>query len=354
MQTSSGINEQAIFLDTWLKTRDFFERLCDYNHAFRELRAVLNNEQVAGSLSLADVASMVNCPVADLVAIANGEDIQASPTLPLNYAGGDGAPDEVDSNETTTGYLDTRPIFDRGQEPLAEILKLLKSSPPESHLVIDAPFHPAPLRRLMQQRGYVSHARQISGEHWRCTFVPGVAPFRIAAIVSDGTATTGAILTGIADTLREEGFSLAGAVQDPESAEQQANVEHGMCDMDLLVLPDGKRFTITQNLGTQATSCRLDHQALEDVVALVDQRLDASTDLLILNKFGKREAEGAGFRQTIGHAIELGVPVIVAVNPAQRGALSDFAGDDLEYLPENLNAILNWCRRKGHCHVIED
>lgn len=72
--------------------------------------------------------------------------------------------------------------------------------------------------------------------------------------------------------------------------------------------------------------------------------MDASTDLLILNKFGKREAEGAGFRQIIGHAIELGIPVLVAVNPAQRDALSDFAGDDLEHLPENQDAILNWCR----------
>ena len=92
------------------------------------------------------------------------------------------------------------------------------------------------------------------------------------------------------------------------------------------------------------SSCRLDHQALEDVVALVDQRLDTSTDLLILNKFGKREAEGTGFRQTIAHAIEMGIPVLVAVNPAQRHTLSEFTGGDLEYLPGNQNTIMDWCR----------
>lgn len=347
MERASGINEHAIFLETWLANDGFYERLCDYNHAFGEFRAVLNNEQVAASLSLADVASMLNCPVADIIAIANGRDVEANPTLPLEYDNADADPGDSEGSEATTAFLDTRPIFERGQEPLEEILKLLASSPAGSRLVIDAPFHPAPLRRLMQQRGYGSHARQISSEHWRCTFAPDVAPIRLAAIVSDGTTTTGAILTDIADTLQAEGLKLAGAVQDPESAKRQADMEHGMCDMDLLVLPDGRRLAITQNLGSQATSCRLDHQALEEVVALVEQRLDASIDLLILNKFGKREAEGAGFRQIIGHAIELGVPVIVAVNPAQHDALSDFAGADLEHLPENRDVILNWCRRKG-------
>ena len=66
--------------------------------------------------------------------------------------------------------------------------------------------------------------------------------------------------------------------------------------------------------------------ALEQAVALTEQALDEGADLLIVNKFGKHEADGRGFRDTIGRALELGIPVLVGANKLNVEALVSFCG----------------------------
>jgi hypothetical protein len=41
---------------------------------------------------------------------------------------------------------------------------------------------------------------------------------------------------------------------------------------------------------------------LETLVGATQAALDNGADLLVINRFGKRETEGAGFRQVIGNA----------------------------------------------------
>jgi hypothetical protein len=66
--------------------------------------------------------------------------------------------------------------------------------------------------------------------------------------------------------------------------------------MELTVLPRGPALCISQDLGAGARGCQLDPGALERAVARVDMSLaEDAPELLIVNKFGKREAEGHGF-----------------------------------------------------------
>jgi hypothetical protein len=58
------------------------------------------------------------------------------------------------------------------------------------------------------------------------------------------------------------------------------------------VLPEGAILRISQVLGPQARGCRLVPAALETAVVLVVAGLSCGADLLIVNKFGKHEAEG--------------------------------------------------------------
>ncbi|MEM7120429.1 MAG: DUF2478 domain-containing protein [Pseudomonadota bacterium] len=163
----------------------------------------------------------------------------------------------------------------------------------------------------------------------------------IAAVLSDASTSAGLVLTKVARHLQRKGCRLAGAVQttDPQEARQ------GTCVMTLSVLPDGPELPIWQELGQHARGCRLDHEALEDVVGLVDRAIESTTDVLIINKFGKREGEGAGFRQTIARAIDLNIPVLVGINEAERQTFESFVGGAGHVLPARLDDVLLWYDR---------
>jgi len=360
MAATAALNSETLFLNAWMAREDLFDRLCAYNPAFKEFRRVLGNEEVARRLSLDDVAAMVDSPADDIAAIAGGRTLSPRPTQPLEGAPEDQAPDlDGSASPPRLQHLDARPIFDSGNEPLAAILAFMEAAGPADTLVIEAPFHPVPLRRLLARRGYRSQAEALAPDHWRCTFLPRAAKpstqvpedqtcrnaadlsYAIAAVASNGEGPTGLVLSKVAQQLQAEGHSLAGVVQI-----ETDRAPGRLCDMVLSVLPDGLRIDITQNLGRHARGCRLDQQALEDAVNRVDRSLDDHTQLLVINKFGKRESEGAGFRQTIARAVELGIPVLLGIGATERAALETYIGEDLIVLPEDADTILAWCHSR--------
>jgi nucleoside-triphosphatase THEP1 len=159
---------------------------------------------------------------------------------------------------------------------------------------------------------------------------------QIAYTMAPGRGDTDLLLSGLAETLAERGHATCGSVQ--------INTERGggPCDMDVSVLPNGPILRISQDLGTAARGCRLDPTALETAVGLVETRLKAGADLLIINKFGKHEADGRGFRTVIAEAIGLGIPVLVGVNALNLEAFQSFVGPDAVRLKPSEEAILAW------------
>ena len=135
---------------------------------------------------------------------------------------------------------------------------------------------------------------------------------KLAYTMSPVRGDTDLILAQLAANLSARGLRCCGAVQINTECP-----DAGPCDMDVKVIPGGEVLRISQSLGPGARGCRLDPSALETAVGQVAARLDAQTDLLIVNKFGKHEAEGRGFRDLIGAALEMDVPVLVGLN-AQR------------------------------------
>lgn len=152
----------------------------------------------------------------------------------------------------------------------------------------------------------------------------------------EGPGATDAFLSAMAAHLSSCGVRLAGTVQINTDRE----CGH-LCDMDLKLLPDGPEVRISQNLGTGSTGCRLDAGALEQAVAIARARL-GSADLLIVNKFGKHEAEGRGFRELIAEALAAGLPVLIGVNPQNFAAFQDFCGGAALALPAESGAIAGW------------
>lgn len=166
----------------------------------------------------------------------------------------------------------------------------------------------------------------------------------LAYTIAPGRGDIDLILAGLAGDLMARGLRLCGTVQiNTERADT------GPCDMDVRVLPDGPVLRISQDLGPSARGCRLDPEALETAVALVAARLGAGADLLIINKFGKHEAEGRGFRDVMAEAIALDVPVLVGLNGLNRDAFEEFAGGLATHLPSDRDALASWVEGVLQC-----
>ena len=145
------------------------------------------------------------------------------------------------------------------------------------------------------------------------------------------------LLTDFATHHLSLGTALAGVVQS-----NTACIGTHHCDMDARVLPDGPVIRISQSLGSAARGCRLDPAALEQTVAEVARRLSPETQLLLINKFGKHEAEGHGFRELIAEALSLGVPVLVGVNKTNLEAFLEFTGGCAKPLNPDSQTLLAW------------
>jgi len=159
----------------------------------------------------------------------------------------------------------------------------------------------------------------------------------LAYTMAPGRGDTDLILQRLAADLVARGLRCAGTVQI-----NSERVDAGPCDMDVRVLPDGPVLRISQDLGPSARGCRLDPSALETAVGLVSAHLSAGADVLIINKFGKHEAEGRGFRNVIADAVTRDIPVLVGLNTLNRAAFETFAGGMAVQLPPEQAALNLW------------
>ena len=66
--------------------------------------------------------------------------------------------------------LDVRPLLATGEDPLMALLSAADSVEFGGVLVVDAPFNPSPLRRVLAARGFSSYGRRLSQGHWRVFF----------------------------------------------------------------------------------------------------------------------------------------------------------------------------------------
>jgi nucleoside-triphosphatase THEP1 len=148
------------------------------------------------------------------------------------------------------------------------------------------------------------------------------------------------LLVQAAQEMRKLGLSLAGVVQH-NPLEKGA----GRCEMVLEILRANDQLLISQDLGPMSKGCRLNASALEQAVGLVMISLaQQKSDMLIINKFGKQEVDGRGFRPAIAMALEEEVPVLVMVRPESLQNFQDFIGDMGQEIVPDLQAIMLWVK----------
>lgn len=161
----------------------------------------------------------------------------------------------------------------------------------------------------------------------------------LAYVMTKARGATDLLLTDLARALADKDIRTAGIVQ--------SNIECGddkLCDMDVQVLPAGETIRISQSLGAGARGCRLNPEALERAVGQVSASLqaDPAPQVLIVNKFGKHEADGRGMRPVIAEALALGIPVVSGVNKMNVEPFKAFSdGMAVEGEPD-LAALVAW------------
>jgi hypothetical protein len=149
-----------------------------------------------------------------------------------------------------------------------------------------------------------------------------------------------AILSALATQLRREGVQLAGAVQHNRTQSCSP-----CSDMIIEDLATGQLLEISTPVEQSRGGCRLDATALEDVAGIVANGLERPVELVMINRFGKQEMIGNGFRGLIESAVARDIPVLTALNGVHRAAWDAFAAGIADTLPPDATAIEHWCRK---------
>lgn len=149
----------------------------------------------------------------------------------------------------------------------------------------------------------------------------------ITALIYTDSHAADALLRETALVLLESGRRLAGLIQH-----NQTRPGRSRCDMMLENLATGDHAPISQDRGPHARGCALDPGQLLDAMQAVRLSLAMRPDFVILNKFGKSESEGGGFRPLIAEIAEAEIPLLIAVPWRNVESWRCFAGELAEEL----------------------
>jgi hypothetical protein len=159
----------------------------------------------------------------------------------------------------------------------------------------------------------------------------------LAVVYEDGVAAD-RILSDLGYDLRAQGVGVQGLVQRNSFRRDRTK-----CDMELEELGTGRIFQLSKDRGKHAGGCRLDREAIVVAATVIAAGIEANCELLIVNKFGRSEAEGGGLREVIGDANCRGISTIVGVPRRNLEVWERFAGELSERCSiDDLQHIRSW------------
>lgn len=157
----------------------------------------------------------------------------------------------------------------------------------------------------------------------------------LAALVYETHQDPDAILRDFASDLNARGFRAVGMVQAGECADSS---------LSAVLLHSGEKLLLAQDFDPAASGCRLDVARLQHAGARVADALEAGADLLIVNRFGKRERDGQGLTYLIERALEAHTPVVIAVSSDRLADWIKFAGGRTVNLACDRHSLDAWWR----------
>lgn len=166
----------------------------------------------------------------------------------------------------------------------------------------------------------------------------------IAALVYANGVYPERVIARAVERLRDRGVTMAGALQ----CTILDAVDRHPCDLLIEDLTSGDVTPIAEHRGRQARGCKLDVALLTELAeSVVSGVRSGAPRLLVINKFGKTEAEGGGLRDAIAEAVGRDIPVLVGVPMRNLDQFRTFAGPLAVELPVGEAALAGWLAGHG-------
>jgi nucleoside-triphosphatase THEP1 len=127
----------------------------------------------------------------------------------------------------------------------------------------------------------------------------------LAALVYEKDQDPDAILRDFAAELNSGGFRVVGMVQSGQCAD---------ASLSAVLVHTGEVLALAQDATSPASGCKLDLGRLQNAAARVADAMADGADLVIVNRFGKRERDGKGLSRVIERALDADIPVVIAVS----------------------------------------
>ncbi|MBK1841686.1 DUF2478 domain-containing protein [Azospirillum sp. YIM B02556] len=163
-------------------------------------------------------------------------------------------------------------------------------------------------------------------------------PLRPGAVIhGPGSHGIDALLDGFAAELKRRGFRVGGLVQR----------NHGPGDdcaerMELVDVASGRAYDITQKLGRDSQSCRVDPTGVAEASQAIRNAVASGVDLLVVNKFAGLESHGDGLSDEMLSAIADGIPVLTSVGSRYLNEWQTATGGFCDLLSPVSEALWRW------------
>jgi hypothetical protein len=157
----------------------------------------------------------------------------------------------------------------------------------------------------------------------------------LAALVYDEHQDPDAALRDFASDLNARGVRAVGMAQAGHCSDSS---------LSAVLLHNGEKLPLAQDFDPAATGCRLDIGRLENAGARIADALKAGADVLIVNRFGKREQNGKGLTYLIERALDQDIPVVIAVSSRRFEDWIEFVGGMSVKLACERHALEVWWR----------
>ncbi|WP_376959372.1 DUF2478 domain-containing protein [Azospirillum sp. A26] len=163
-------------------------------------------------------------------------------------------------------------------------------------------------------------------------------PLRPGAVIhGPGSYGVDTLLDGFSAELKRRGFRVGGLVQR----------NHGPGDdcaerMELVDVATGHAYDITQKLGRESQSCRVDPTGVAEASQAIRNAVASGVDLLVVNKFAGLESHGDGLSDELLAAIAEGVPVLTSVGSRYLNEWQTATGGFCDLLSPVADALWRW------------
>lgn len=157
----------------------------------------------------------------------------------------------------------------------------------------------------------------------------------LAALVYGIDDDPDALLRDFATELNMRGIRVVGLVQAGQCADSS---------LSAVLVHNGEKLLLAQDPDPSATGCRLDLARLSKAGERIAAAFDDGADLLIINRFGKREAGGDGLAYLIDRALDADIPVVIAVSSERFNDWVKFAAGMSVKLACDRHALDQWWR----------